>query len=133
MFITENFLFSHRMIIEYGIPEEDTGAHLDMCDYHVYLMDDTDKDAPCDKLQMWSNDAACKDGNYYMYFPAKDKEDIFRIGVAINDTPEAPYKALPEPMKGSFSLNHSFFVDDDGTQYLFWGGLVWPIAALQNW
>ena len=121
--------------IESGIPEDDTGAHFDMKDYHVYSMDDPDgvctdhgvaldiKDVPWAKRQMWSNDVAHKDGKYYMYFPAKDKDDIFRIGVAISDKPEGPFKALPEPMKGSFSIDQSVFVDDDGTQYLLWGGI----------
>jgi len=121
--------------IESGIPEDDTGAHFDMKDYHVYSMDDADgevvdhgvaldiKDVPWAKRQMWSNDVACKDGKYYMYFPAKDQDDIFRTGIAISDKPEGPYKALPEPMKGSFSIDQSVFVDDDGTQYLYWGGI----------
>ncbi len=121
--------------IESGIPEDDTGAHFNMRDYHVYSMDDVEgectdhgvaidiDDVPWAKRQMWSNDVACKDGKYYMYFPAKDKDDIFRIGVAISDKPEGPYKAMPEPMKGSYSIDQSVFVDDDGTQYLYWGGI----------
>ena len=121
--------------IESGIPEDDTGAHFDMKDYHVYSMEDPNgevvdhgvaldiKDVPWAKRQMWSNDVACKDGKYYMYFPAKDKDDIFRIGVAVSDKPEGPFKPLPEPMKGGFSIDQSVFVDDDRTQYLYWGGI----------
>jgi len=121
--------------IESGIPEDDTGAHFDMRDYHVYSMDDpggnvTDhgvaldiKDVPWAGRQMWSNDVACKNGKYYMYFPAKDKQDIFRIGVAVSDKPEGPYKALPEPMKGSFSIDPSVFTDHDGSKYICWGGI----------
>lgn len=72
---------------------------------------------------MWSNDVAHKDGKYYMYFPAKDKNDIFHIGVAVSDRPEGPYQAMPEPMKGSFSIDPSTFLDDDGMHYLYFGGI----------
>lgn len=121
--------------IESGIPEDDTGAHFDMRDYHVYSMEDpggevTDhgvaldiKDVPWAGRQMWSNDVAFRNGKYYMYFPAKDKQDIFRIGIAIAGKPEGPYTALPVPMKGSFSIDPSVFTDTDGSQYIFWGGI----------
>ena len=83
--------------IESGIPQDDLGSHFDMKDYHVYSMEDPDgevvdhgvaldiKDVPWAVKQMWSNDVACKDGKYYMYFPAKDENSIFHIGVAVAD------------------------------------------------
>ena len=40
------------------------------------------KNVPWAGQQMWAPDAAEKDGKYYLYFPAKDKQDVFRIGVA---------------------------------------------------
>ncbi len=121
--------------IESGVPQDDLGSHFDMKDYHVYSMEDPDgevvdhgvaldiKDVPWAVKQMWSNDVACKNGKYYMYFPAKDKDSIFHIGVAIADKPEGPYKPMPEPMKGSFSIDISTFQDDDGTHYAYWGGI----------
>ena len=33
-------------------------------------------------------------------FPAKDKDEIFRIGVATSKNPAGPFKARPKPMKG---------------------------------
>ena len=45
------------------------------------------KDVPWAGRQMWAPDAAEKDGKYYLYFPAKDKQDVFRIGVAVGDKP----------------------------------------------
>ena len=80
--------------IESGIPENDLGDHFDMRDYHVLSMETMDgevsdhgvalhiKDVPWAGRQMWDTDAAFKGGKYYLYFPAKDKTDIFRIGVA---------------------------------------------------
>ncbi|MDA3879284.1 MAG: glycoside hydrolase family 43 protein [Prolixibacteraceae bacterium] len=129
--------------IDAGIPEDDTGAHFDMRDFHVYSMDDaagavTDhgvaldiKDVPWVGRQMWSNDVAEKNGKYYMYFPAKDKNDIFRIGVAVSNKPEGPFEALPEPMEGSFSIDPSTFKDDDGSTYVYFGG-IWG-GQLQRW
>ena len=37
-------------------------------------------DVPWAKRQFWAPDAAEKDGKYYLYFPTKDKQDIFKIG-----------------------------------------------------
>lgn len=126
--------------INAGIPEDDTGAHFDMRDYHVYSREDPGgdeidhgvaldiKDVPWASRQMWSNDVAPKGGTYYMYFPAKDKKDIFRIGVAVSDNPDGPYKAMPEPMKGSLSIDPSTFQNDDGTHYVYFGG-IWGETA----
>jgi beta-xylosidase len=43
---------------------------------------------------MWAPDAACRDGRYYLYFPAKDASGRFRIGVAIGERPEGPFVPL---------------------------------------
>jgi beta-xylosidase len=68
---------------------------------------------------------------YYLYFPAKDKEGIFRIGVAASSNPEGPFKAEKEYMKGSFSIDPCVFKDKDGTHYLYFGG-IWG-GQLQRW
>ncbi|GIS21367.1 MAG: hypothetical protein CM15mP121_2190 [Bacteroidota bacterium] len=71
-----------------------------MKDYHVLSMEDiggkvTDhgvaldvENVPWAERQMWAPDANEKDGKYYLFFPAKDYEGIFRIGVAISDKPQ---------------------------------------------
>lgn len=41
-----------------------------------------------------------KDGKYYMYFPLKDQNDIFRIGVAVSDKPYGPFIPEANPWKG---------------------------------
>ncbi len=121
--------------VESGIPENDNGDHFDMRDYHVFSMDSIDgevtdhgevlhvKDIPWAGRQLWDCDIACKDGKYYLYFPLKDQTDIFRIGVAIGDKPEGPFKPLEAPMKGSFSIDPCLFKDDDNTHYMYFGGL----------
>ena len=35
-----------------------------------------------------------------MYFPLKDQNDIFRIGVAVSDKPYGPFVPEANPMKG---------------------------------
>ena len=130
--------------IDAGIAEDDFGGHFGMEDYHVLSMDSvteskaTDhgvalhiRDVPWAKSQMWAPDAAFKNGTYYFYFPAKDKNGIFRIGVATGNHPAGPFKAMPEAIKGSFSIDPCSFVDDDQEAYLYFGG-IWG-GQLQRW
>lgn len=129
--------------IEAGLPEDDSGGHFNMMDYHVLSMDSiggkvTDngvaldiKDVPWAKRQMWAPDAAYSNGTYYLYFPVKDKEDIFRIGVASSKSPVGPFKAETEAIKGSFSMDPAVFQDTDGKFYMYFGGL-WG-GQLQRW
>jgi len=121
--------------IESGIPENDNGDHFDMRDYHVFSMETIDgvvadhgvaldvKDIPWAGRQLWDCDVAFKDGKYYLYFPLKDKTDIFRIGVAISENPEGPFIPMDNPIKGSYSIDPCVFCDDNGVHYMYFGGL----------
>ena len=123
--------------------DDGKGDHFQMKDYHVLSLDDIDapcvdhgevlhiKDVPWAKQQMWAPDAAYKNGKYYFYFPAKDKDDIFRIGVATSDRPEGPFKAEPDYIPDSYSIDPAVFVDDDGRAYMYFGGL-WG-GQLEKW
>ncbi|WP_291855734.1 glycoside hydrolase family 43 protein [Marinilabilia sp.] len=120
---------------EAGIPEDDLGSHFAMEDYHIFSMDDVDaeakdhgvalhvKDISWAGRQLWDSDAAFKDGKYYLYFPVKDKTDIFRIGVAISDKPEGPFVPQPFPILGSYSIDPCVFEDEDGKHYMYFGGI----------
>lgn len=126
---------------ETDIAFNDNGDQYDMADYHVFSTSSLDppytdnvvdhgvvlrtEDVPWASKQLWAPDAAQgKDGKYYLYFPARDHEGIFRIGVAVGDAPEGPFKADPEPIPGSFSIDPASFVDPDtGDAYLYFGGL----------
>jgi beta-xylosidase len=96
---------------------------------HGVALDITD--VPWAGRQMWAPDAAEKGGRYYLYFPVKDKEDVFRIGVASGSAPEGPFTAQPEPMKGTFSIDPCVFKDTDGQYYMYFGG-IWG-GQLQRW
>ncbi|MCW3847967.1 glycoside hydrolase family 43 protein [Sphingomonas sp. LB-2] len=86
---------------------------------------------PWASRQMWAPDAAYRQGTYYLYFPAKDRAGAFRIGVATSTSPTGPFTARPEPIKGSYSIDPAAFIDDDGTAYLYFGGLNG--GQLQKW
>ncbi|ADQ78601.1 Xylan 1,4-beta-xylosidase [Paludibacter propionicigenes WB4] len=121
--------------VESGIPENDNGDHFDMRDYHIFSMDSIDgevtdhgvaldvKDIPWAGRQLWAPDAAYKDGKYYLYFPLKDKNDIFRIGVAVSDKPEGPFVPESDPIKGSFTIDPAVLQDNDKDYYIYFGGL----------
>lgn len=120
---------------ESGIAQNDNGDHFDMRDYHVFSMENIGdeivdhgkvldvKDVPWGGRQLWDSDVAFKDGTYYLYFPVKDKTDIFRIGVATADKPYGPFVPQDNPMKGSYSIDPCAFKDDDGSYYLYFGGI----------
>ncbi|MCW0396205.1 hypothetical protein NB696_002392 [Xanthomonas sacchari] len=121
--------------IDSGAPFDDDGGHFGMEDYHVLRMDTPDgaatdcgvalhvRDVPWASRQMWAPDAAARDGRYYLYFPAKDAQGLFRIGVAVADRPEGPFAAEPEPIAGTYSIDPAVFEDDDGAHYLCFGGI----------
>ena len=121
---------------ESGIPENDNGDHFDMKDYHVLCLDDPDqpeardlgcildvKDIPWAGRQLWDNDVVEKDGRYYLIFCVKDKTDTFHLGVAVSERPEGPFKALPDPIRGRYSIDPCVFKDDDGEIYVYFGGI----------
>jgi hypothetical protein len=72
---------------------------------------------------MWAPDCARKNGKYYFYFPAKRPDGIFQIGVAVGDSPVGPFKAEPEAIKGSYSIDPAVFEDEDGSFYMYFGGI----------
>ncbi len=124
-------------------PDNDNGDQYLMEDYHVLSMEDVGspcidngealhmKDVPWVSKQMWAPDAAYKNGIYYLYFPARDKEGNFRIGVATSSHPAGPFKAEADYIPGSFSVDPAVFTDDDGKTYMYFGGL-WG-GQLEKW
>ena len=129
--------------IETGAPQKDAGDHFDMKDYHVLSMSKIPgkvrdhgvaldiRDIPWAARQLWAPDAAEKEGTYYLYFPAKDHDGVFRIGVATSKQPEGPFKAEPTPIEGSYSIDPTVFKDSDGQYYMYFGG-IWG-GQLQRW
>ena len=115
---------------------DDDGGHFQMKDYHVLSLDDvmngevTDHGkifgvedvAWCEK-QLWDSDIVELNGKYYLVFSGKDYNGCMRLGVAIADRPEGPFKPLPDPIRGSYSIDPCVFKDDDGKIYTYFGGI----------
>jgi hypothetical protein len=128
---------------ETAIEDNDLGDQYDMVDYHVFSLDAVGgqvidhgvalalTDIPWAQRQLWAPDAAERDGTYYFYFPAKDADGIFRIGVASSTSPSGPFKPEQRPIAGSYSIDPCSFVDGDDRAYLYFGG-IWG-GQLQNW
>ncbi|WP_348798002.1 glycoside hydrolase family 43 protein [Flavobacterium adhaerens] len=121
--------------VEAGIPFNDNGDHFGMEDYHIISMDSPDSEAIDNGValhvdnvawaekQMWAPDAAHKDGKYYLFFPAKGYDGIFKLGVAISDSPTGPFTPEPLPIEGSYSIDPAVFEDEDGSYYIYFGGI----------
>jgi Glycosyl hydrolases family 43 len=89
------------------------------------------KDIPWASQQMWAPDAAEKNGTYYLFFPAKDHDGIFRVGVATSDSPAGPFVPEAQALKNSFSIDPAVFKDEGGSYYMYFGG-IWG-GQLQRW
>ena len=143
-------VFNNRLYIypshdwDSGESFDDDGGHFQMRDYHVLSWDDVEdgpatdhgaildvNDVPWAEKQMWDNDVVEKDGRYYLIFSAKAYDGVFRLGVAVADRPEGPFKPMQHPIRGSFSIDPCAFKDDDGLVYVYFGGL-WG-GQLQWW
>lgn len=121
----------------------DNGDQYAMEDYHVLSIDNLDspcvdngeaihlKDIPWAKQQLWAPDAAYKNNTYYLYFPARDHDGIFRIGVATSSNPVGPFKAQESYIPGSYSIDPAVLVDEDDRAYAYFGGL-WG-GQLEKW
>ena len=117
------------------VESNDNGDQYDMKDYHVYEMKDTEtypRDCGCvftlddvkwASKQLWAPDCEEKDGKYYFYFPARDKNGMFRVGVAVGDKPEGPFTPEDDYIQGTYSIDPCCFKDTDGKYYLTMGGL----------
>lgn len=123
--------------------DNDNGDEYQMRDYHVLSMDNLDaecvdngevfseKDVAWVSEQLWAPDAICKNGKCYLVFPARDKQGDFRLGVAIGDTPIGPFTPEPNYIEGSYSIDPGLLQDDDGSVYVYYGGL-WG-GQLEKW
>ncbi|EFQ27539.1 glycosyl hydrolase family 43 [Colletotrichum graminicola] len=120
------------------VPVSNDGSDkYDMVDYHIFSTSSlnpydpaTDHgvalsvpDIPWVSKQLWAPDAAFQNNKYYLYFPARNKENLFQIGVAVSEKPEGPFTPDPEPIPGSFSIDPAVFFDNDGQGYMYFGGL----------
>lgn len=122
---------------------DDVGSQYAMKDYYVLSQTNIEEEAtvrgkildlsdvPWAQKELWAPDAIEKDGKYYLYFPAKAYDGLFRIGVATSDTPDGMFKAELDYIKGSYSIDPGVLADTDGSYHMYFGGL-WG-GQLQAW
>lgn len=129
--------------IDAGEAFDDLGSHFAMEDYHVFSMNHPEsevtdhgvalhiEDVQWAEKQFWAPDAAHKNGTYYLFFPAKDYDGVFRIGVATSTSPVGPFTPQPQAIKNSFSIDPAVLEEEDGNYLMYFGG-IWG-GQLQRW
>jgi hypothetical protein len=142
VFDSKIYLYLSHDVDVPNAPDEEGGKFL-MQDYHVLSMSKVGdtivdhgialhlKNIPWAKRQLWAPDAAYKNGTYYLFFPAKNQNDVFQIGVATSTQPQGPFIAEAKPIENSYSMDPTIFKDLDGSYYMYFGGL-WG-GQLHKW
>lgn len=139
-------VFNGRMYL-YPSHDRDDSQTWDMTDWHVFSSKDmvswTDhgvalgiKDIPFAKKYAWAPDCAFRNGKYYFYFPVsmENGKNTDRVGVAVGDSPEGPFKCRPNPLVSGYprAFDPCVFTDEDGTAYLVTGQRHIFIAKLKE-
>jgi len=68
---------------------------------------------------MWAPDCAYKNGTYYFFFPHKNTEGVWEIGVATSKKPASDFKLQGYVKGGKTFCDPCVFIDDDGQAYLY--------------
>ena len=121
--------------VEGGLSPNRFGDQFAMRDYWLYRLDSINgplteigqvldiRQIPWAGRQLWAQDVTYHKGRYYLYFTLKDKNDVFRIGVATSDSISGPYKPEKNPISFAYSTDPRVFRDEDGSCYLLFGGI----------
>ena len=118
-----------------------------MADYHCFSSEDlvhwTDhgvildqKDVPWgnpEGYSMWAPDCVERGGKYYFYFPNAPREGRgFAVGVAVADRPDGPFTPQEKSIRGVFGIDPCCLLASDGNAYLYWSGMGFSGAKLQD-
>ena len=68
---------------------------------------------------LWAPGSARKNGKYYLYYPVKDKNLQWKVGVAVGNTPIGPFTDSGKPIDGLTSIDPKVFIDDDGQAFIY--------------
>jgi hypothetical protein len=111
----------------------------DWRDHGVIVSQNHVKWADTATYSMWAPDCIFRNGKYYFYFPANNKDTTingrkpFSTGVAISDNPEGPFVAQPKPIRGFSGIDPNVFIDKDGQAYLYWAmGKIYVARLKEN-
>jgi arabinoxylan arabinofuranohydrolase len=82
------------------------------------------KDFNWARADAWAGQCIERNGKFYYYVPMNQKGAGMAIGVAVSDSPTAPFKdALGHRLvtTGNGDIDPTVYIDDDGQAYLYWG------------
>ncbi|WP_083194610.1 family 43 glycosylhydrolase [Wenyingzhuangia fucanilytica] len=68
---------------------------------------------------MWAPDCVFKNGTYYFYFPHKNKNGVWEIGIATSKSPASDFKLQGYVKGGNAFCDPCVFIDDDGQAYIY--------------
>lgn len=71
----------------------------------------------------WAPEVYCYNGEYYMFYTAKNQENSLRIGLAVASRPDGPFEDLKnEPFldPGYAVIDANVLFDEDGHKYLYY-------------
>jgi hypothetical protein len=127
-------VFGDRLYLYVSYDEPATNSYDSMVCYHVVSTDDLihwidhGRVLHLDQVEwalshMWAIDANYFNGSYYLTFCAIEKSTgTFKTGLAISDRPEGPFTNIGFIEGVEWGQDPAFFIDDDKTPYLIWGG-----------
>ena len=128
-------------------PVEPERKWFSMADYHVFSSEDltvwtdhgvilSQENVPwgkSDAYSMWAPDCVEKGGKYYFFFPDAPAEGRgFAVGVAVSDKPYGPFVPEAKPIAGVMGIDPCVLLDDDGSAYIYWGGMGLRAARLKD-
>jgi len=127
-------VFGDRLYLYVSYDEPATNSYDSMVCYHVVSTDDLihwidhGRVLHLDQVEwalshMWAIDANYFNGSYYLTFCAIEKSTgTFKTGLAISDRPEGPFTNIGFIEGVEWGQDPAFFIDEDKTPYLIWGG-----------
>lgn len=127
-------VFGDRLYLYVSYDEPNTNSYDSMVCYHVVSTDDLvnwidhGRVLHLDQVDwalshMWAIDANFYNGKYYLTFCAIEKSTgTFKTGLAVSDRPEGPFTNIGFIDGVDWGQDPAFFIDDDKTPYLIWGG-----------
>ena len=78
---------------------------------------------------MWAPDCVYKNGTYYFFFPHKNAEEVWEVGVATSQKPASDFKVQGFIKGGTAFCDPCVYIDDDGQAYLYAVKDAKPYAA----
>ncbi len=127
-------VFGDRLYLYVSYDEPNTNSYDSMVCYHVVSTDDLThwidhgRVLHLDQVDwalshMWAIDANYFNGKYYLTFCAIEKSTgTFKTGLAVSDLPEGPFTNIGFIDGVEWGQDPAFFIDEDHTPYLIWGG-----------